>query len=73
MKQIEPSLPVFWAHGTADTEVPASYGEEAISFLNSYLKIPADKIIFKTYEGLQHTVNDAVMADLAAWLDNTLA
>ena len=73
MQQIEPSLPVFWSHGTADEEVPLSYGKECISFLRDTLHLPNDKVVFKTYEGLQHTVNDAVMADLAAWLDNTLA
>lgn len=69
---MEPSLPVFWTHGTADTEVPLSYGEEACSFLSRSLHIPDENIVFKTYEGLEHTVDEAVMSDLAEWLTDVL-
>ena len=72
MQQIEPSLPVFWAHGTADDEVPLSYGEECTSFLCSTLHMPQDKVVIKTYEGLGHTVNDTELDDLATWLSNVL-
>ncbi|KAI0666246.1 Phospholipase/carboxylesterase [Trametes maxima] len=68
MLQLEPSLPVFWAHGTADTDVPHSYGEEATTFLRDGLHIREDSIDFKTYEGLDHSVNDAELGDLATWL-----
>ncbi|KAI0358944.1 lysophospholipase I [Trametes cingulata] len=72
MLQIEPSLPVFWAHGTTDTEVPLSYAEECVSFLRESLHIPEDKVVFKKYEGLEHTVNEAELDDLAVWLSGLL-
>ncbi|KAI0719120.1 Phospholipase/carboxylesterase [Cerioporus squamosus] len=73
MHQIEPSLPVFWSHGTADQEVPMSYGEECTAFLRNSLHLPADNVTFKTYEGLEHTVNDDVLNDLATWLARVLS
>ncbi len=73
MQQIEPNLPVFWSHGVADQEVPLSYGEDATRFLRAALGIPGDKIVFRSYDGLEHTVNEAVMADFAEWLTTTLA
>ena len=72
MQQIEPSLPVFWSHGTADEEVPQSYGEECVSFLRNTLNIPSDKIAFCTYEGLEHTVDDRVLNDFSEWLRDVL-
>ncbi|KAI0757416.1 Phospholipase/carboxylesterase [Daedaleopsis nitida] len=72
MQQLEPSLPVFWSHGRADEEVPLSYGEEATSFLRDGLRLPVDKVAFKTYDGLEHTVDDAVISDLTAWLARIL-
>ena len=72
MQQIEPNLPVFWAHGTADEEVPMSYGEECTAFLRNILQFPADKVTFKTYEGLEHAVNEDVVNDLVAWLARIL-
>ncbi|TBU48672.1 Phospholipase/carboxylesterase [Dichomitus squalens] len=73
MQQIEPSLPVFWAHGTVDDEVPLSYGEECVSFLRNTLRMPSDNFSFKTYEGLGHDVNETVLDDLAAWLSTVLS
>ncbi|RPD58437.1 Phospholipase/carboxylesterase [Lentinus tigrinus ALCF2SS1-6] len=73
MQQMEPSLPVFWSHGTADQEVPLSYGEESTTFLRNNLHFPADKVLFQTYEGLEHAVNEDVLNDLAVWLARILA
>ncbi|KAI0367515.1 Phospholipase/carboxylesterase [Pilatotrama ljubarskyi] len=73
MLQIEPVLPVFWGHGTADTEVPLLYAEECVSFLRESLNIPEDRVVFKKYEGLEHTVNDAELGDLTVWLSEILA
>ncbi|KAM5531519.1 hypothetical protein V8D89_014844 [Ganoderma adspersum] len=70
MQQIEPSLPIFWAHGSADDEVPLPYGEECVSFLRNTLGIPSERVVFKTYEGLDHSINDAELDDLAEWLAN---
>lgn len=73
MQQIEPSLPIFWAHGSADDEVPLSYGEECVSFLRNSLGIPSERVVFKTYEGLDHSINDAELDDLAEWLANMVS
>ncbi|CDO70919.1 hypothetical protein BN946_scf184829.g27 [Trametes cinnabarina] len=73
MLQLEPSLPVFWAHGLADVEVPLSYAEDGTAFLRDGLNIPESNIVFKTYDGLQHDINDTELDDFAAWLLHTLA
>lgn len=73
MLQLEPNLPVFWAHGKMDTEIPISYAEDSISFLRNSLNISADKIVFRTYEGLEHTVNNEELEDFAVWLSHLLA
>ncbi|KAI0761692.1 lysophospholipase I [Trametes elegans] len=72
MHPLEPNLPVFWAHGVEDIEIPLSYGQECATFLREELHIPEDKITFKMYEGLEHTVNDAELDDLAHWLSRHL-
>lgn len=72
MLQLEPNLPVFWAHGVADTEVPLSYGQEAVDFLRESLHIPEDKVTFKKYEQLEHTVQEDELDDLAVWLTQLL-
>ena len=68
MQQIEPSLPVFWAHGSADDEVPLLYGEECVSFLRNTLGMSSERVMFKIYDGLEHSVDDAELDDLAEWL-----
>ncbi|KAI8983357.1 lysophospholipase I [Trametes punicea] len=73
MLQLEPNLPVFWAHGKEDMEVPLTYAEDGTSFLRNGLHIQEDKLVFKTYEGLGHAVNDAELDDLARWLSHVLA
>ena len=70
---MEPTLPVFWSNGLDDKEVPPSYGEEAVAFLRDTLPLPADKIVYKTYNGLEHTVNDEVLDDLSGWLTSILS
>ena len=73
MQQIEPSLPVFWAHGRADEEVPLAYGEECVSFLRDTLSISAERVAFKAYDGLDHSVDDTELDDFAVWLANTVS
>ncbi|KAI0825227.1 lysophospholipase I [Trametes gibbosa] len=72
MQQLEPNLPVFWAHGIPDAEVPVSYAEEGTDFLRDTLHIPEEKVVSKKYEGLEHTVNAEELDDLAAWLTEVL-
>ncbi|KAI9059576.1 lysophospholipase I [Trametes sanguinea] len=73
MLTLEPSLPVFWAHGKADKEVPFSYAEDGTAFLRDGLHIPESNIVLKSYEGLEHEVNDAEMDDFSVWLSHILA
>ncbi|GJE87880.1 phospholipase/carboxylesterase [Phanerochaete sordida] len=69
MRQIEPSLPVFWGHGTEDPEVPLAIGQESTLFLQEDLGLPEATITFRSYEDLGHDVCQQEMQDLAAWLD----
>ncbi|OBZ79816.1 Acyl-protein thioesterase 1 [Grifola frondosa] len=73
MIQMEPNLPVFWGHGNSDHEVPLHVAEECVSFLRDTLDLPDERLVFKTYEGLEHTVSEAEMDDLADWLLRVLA
>jgi len=65
-------LPILWCHGTNDKDVPDSYGEDAISFIQHTLCIPEQCLTYKRYEGLAHAINDAELDDLASWLIQTL-
>ncbi|KAJ6626869.1 phospholipase carboxylesterase [Mycena sp. CBHHK59/15] len=60
-----PNLPILWCHGTADVEIPIGVGENAVSFLRKHA---GDKLQYKSYVGLGHTINDDEVNDLAAWL-----
>ncbi|KAJ7693548.1 Phospholipase/carboxylesterase [Mycena rosella] len=60
-----PNVPILWCHGTADVEIPIAVGENAVSYLRKHLR---DKIQYKTYPGLGHTINDEEVNDLVAWL-----
>lgn len=64
----EPHLPVFWGHGEADPEIPIAYAEDAISFLYYRLRVPRSILQFRSYEDLQHTINDDELDDLTTWL-----
>ncbi|KAJ6604153.1 phospholipase carboxylesterase [Mycena vulgaris] len=60
-----PNVPILWCHGTADLEIPIAVGENAVSYLKKHLR---DKVQYKTYPGLEHTINDEEVDDLLAWL-----
>lgn len=68
MAYIEPNLPVFWGHGTADNIVTLATAEESITFLTETLQYSEEMITFKVYDSLDHTVNDVEIEDLAHWL-----
>lgn len=40
---MEPSLPVFWGHGTEDREIPLAIGQESVLFLQEDLGFPDAK------------------------------
>lgn len=65
-----PNLSVLWCHGRTDLEVPISYADDAISFLRSSVGIPNNKLHYRTYKGLAHSINDDELDDLARWLRN---
>lgn len=67
MEEVE--LPLLVMHGTADTAAPPRGSEELYARTNTH-----DKTL-KLYEGLYHEIfnepeREAVLADLAAWLDD---
>jgi predicted esterase len=68
MIHTQPHLPVFWGHGTADAEIPLSFAQEAMSFLNYALRVPRSLLRFNIYDGLAHSINDDELDDLASWL-----
>ena len=72
MLHAAPNLPILWCHGTADKEIPFSYAEDAIAFLQNSIKISPPKLQFLVYEDLGHTINDNELNDIVSWLQSTL-
>ena len=58
-------LRIFVAHGTVDNMIPYAEGKDAVSFLQGMGLKPE----FHTYEGMGHSINNNVMADLNKWLE----
>lgn len=58
------TLKIFIAHGTADSRIPYSEGKTANEFLIALGLKPE----FHTYQGMDHTITNEVMADLLNWL-----
>lgn len=73
MAVMNPSLPVFWGHGTDDREVPLGMGQECINFLRRELRFSRHKITSKTYMNLDHNVNNEELRDVCEWLSRLLA
>ncbi|KAJ2924869.1 hypothetical protein H1R20_g12243, partial [Candolleomyces eurysporus] len=63
-----PSIPILWCHGTDDKEIPLPYGRNAMQFIESLPGADASKTELKIYRGLQHTINDRELEDIAAFL-----
>lgn len=61
-------LNVFIAHGVEDHQVAYSGGAEAEATLKKLGLSPE----FHSYEGLEHSINAAEVADLARWLDQAV-
>ncbi|KAJ7124810.1 phospholipase carboxylesterase [Mycena crocata] len=60
-----PKVPILWCHGTADVQIPIGVAENAVSFLR---KNVFEKVEYKTYASLEHTINEEEVDDLLAWL-----
>jgi predicted esterase len=65
-------LPILWCHGTADDEIPISYANDAITFLQECVGIPSSKLQFCSYDGLGHTIHDNELNDIVSWLQTIL-
>jgi len=65
-------LPVLWCHGTADKEIPISYADDAVAFLQNSIRIPPSKLQFRVYDDLDHTIHDNELNDIMLWLQRIL-
>ncbi|TEB18578.1 Phospholipase/carboxylesterase [Coprinellus micaceus] len=66
-----PSFPILWCHGTDDREIPISYGRDAVEFIKALPGSDGSRgnaVVIRTYSGLKHAINDAELADIAAFL-----
>lgn len=61
-------MPIFWAHGNADTEIPLRYARNSIEFLEQRLCMTEDVLSYVEYAGLSHEITDVVLNDLSVWL-----
>lgn len=66
--QNEPSVPIFWAHGNADTEIPLQYALNNVEFLQRRLGITGNKLTFIQYNGLGHTTSKQELDALVQWI-----
>ncbi|KAJ3546233.1 hypothetical protein NMY22_g2135 [Coprinellus aureogranulatus] len=70
------SLPILWCHGTADEEIPLSYGRDAEAFIETVYSNGSNSVrrqfTFKTYDGLEHNTNEAELEDVAMFLEERL-
>jgi predicted esterase len=64
------TTPIFWGHGKADPLVRYKYAQDSVEFLKSQLGIPLaeDRLVFKSYEGLQHSADPREIEDMREWL-----
>ncbi len=59
-------LKIFVAHGTADTRLSFADGKEAADYLRGTVGLKPE---FHKYDGMEHSITNAVMLDLAAWAE----
>ncbi|KAH8120460.1 alpha/beta-hydrolase [Phellopilus nigrolimitatus] len=71
--QNDPSIPIFWAHGDADTEIPLRYGRNSIEFLRQRLGMTRETLHYIEYADLGHETSEDVLKDLASWIIDILA
>lgn len=63
------NLAVFIGHGTEDNRVPL----DSASSANTTLSRTSIRPTFHSYEGLGHTINHKELADINAWIKETLS
>ena len=68
MVQNVPSVPIFWAHGDVDTEIPFPFALNSLEFLQRRLGMTGSKLTFLQYPGLGHTTSKAELDDLVRWI-----
>jgi predicted esterase len=64
--------PIFWAHGTADLDIPLQNAWEVMQWLRTSLHIDDKGLSYHEYSGLGHGVNNDVLRDLGTWFDSLL-
>lgn len=64
----EPCMPVFWAHGTSDTEIPLRLANDSIDFLRRCLRMSDSQIRIHEYPDIGHEVTDEMIRDLCSWI-----
>lgn len=69
---IDPHLPIFWAHGKDDTEIPMQYARNSVEFLEQRLCMNEENLRFIEYVDLQHEISKDVLRDLAQWVSDVL-
>lgn len=70
------NLSIFWGHGKRDQLIRYKWGESSVTFLKEQIGVkdadPAKPeeggIVFRGYDDLDHSVNEAEILDAQAWL-----
>jgi predicted esterase len=60
-------IPIFLAHGKADSTIKIGYGRAAKKLLE-WEEIGARNVRFEEYEGMSHSSSEEEMNDLEEWL-----
>lgn len=59
-------LKIFVAHGTADTRLSFADGKQAADYLRGTIGLKPE---FHKYNGMEHSITNAVMLDVATWVE----
>ena len=71
--QNDPNIPIFWAHGRSDTEIPLQYARNSIEFLEQRLCMNDETLCYLDYDNLGHEVSEEVFRDFSQWLSDILS
>ena len=69
-------MPIFWGHGKSDPLIKFKWGESSVEWLKTQVGIPEASpdepqeggILFRAYEGLDHSVAEEELDDIQKWL-----
>lgn len=70
--QTDPSLPIFWAHGKDDTEIPIRYARNSVEFLEQRLYMNEETLCYFEYEETGHEITEDILHELTRWIMNVL-